>query len=88
MTRSISQLEALLLDLPHISGEVKEGIRQLANDAKRYQWLRGEVEGPHIPMAQVVWKSQWIRDSGNWTNLIDGKSLDEHIDAAIGGNAE
>ena len=53
-------------------------------DAERYRWLRGEVQGPHVPLAQVVWKRFNIRDSGDWTNLADGTSLDEHIDRARG----
>ena len=56
----------------------------LRADAERYRWLRGEVHGLHIPLAQVVWKLHGVRDSGNWTNLPDGLALDEHIDAARG----
>jgi hypothetical protein len=52
-------------------------------DAERYRWLRGEVQGPHTPLAQVVWKRNNIRESGDWTNLSDGQALDEAIDAAI-----
>lgn len=55
----------------------------LQRDAERYCWLRGEVQGPHIPLAQVVWKWNGIRDSGDWTNLSGGDSLDSHVDAAI-----
>lgn len=54
-----------------------------AKNAERYKWLRGEVQGPHIPMAQVVWKLHCVRNSPNWTNLADGLSLDEHIDAML-----
>jgi hypothetical protein len=52
-------------------------------DAERYRWLRGEVQGPHTPLAQVVWKRNNIRESGDWTNLSDGHALDEAIDAAL-----
>jgi hypothetical protein len=52
-------------------------------DAERYRWLRGEVQGPHTPLAQVVWKRNNIRESGDWTNLSDGQALDEAIDAAL-----
>jgi hypothetical protein len=52
-------------------------------DAERYRWLRGEVQGPHTPLAQVVWKRNNIRESGDWTNLSDGQTLDEAIDAAL-----
>lgn len=55
----------------------------IAKDAERYRWLRGEVQGPHLPLAQVVWKLNNIRDSHKWTNLVDGATLDEHIDAAM-----
>jgi hypothetical protein len=57
-------------------------------DAERYRWLRGEVHGPHIPLAQVVWKLHGIRDSSKWTNLSDGKALDEHIDAALSAGSQ
>lgn len=62
--------------------DVVAAVRALRDDAERYRWLRGEVHGPHIPLAQVVWKSRNIRDSGEWTNLADGPSLDAAIDAA------
>ena len=52
-------------------------------DAERYRWLRGEVQGSHTPLAQVVWKRNNIRESGDWTNLSDGQALDEAIDAAL-----
>jgi hypothetical protein len=52
-------------------------------DAERYRWLRGEVQGPHTPLAQVVWKRNNIRESGAWANLSDGQALDEAIDAAL-----
>lgn len=55
----------------------------LRRDAERYRWLRGEVQGPHTPLAQVVWKRNNIRESGDWTNLSDGQALDEAIDAAL-----
>ncbi len=55
----------------------------LRRDAERYRWLRGEVQGPHTPLAQVVWKRNNIRESGDWTNLSDGHALDEAIDAAL-----
>jgi hypothetical protein len=34
-------------------------------------------------LAQVVWKRNNIRESGDWTNLSDGQALDEAIDAAL-----
>jgi hypothetical protein len=52
-------------------------------DAERYRWLRGEVQGPHTPLAQVVWKRNNIRESGDWTNLSDGHALDKAIDDAL-----
>jgi hypothetical protein len=55
---------------------------KLRADAERYRWLRGEVQGPHTPLAQVVWKRRNIRESGDWTNLSDGQALDAAIDAA------
>jgi hypothetical protein len=59
------------------------GKNSLQVDAERYRWLRGEVQGPHTPLAQVVWKRNNIRKSGDWTNLSDGQTLDEAIDAAL-----
>lgn len=73
MTRSISQFEALLLDLPHISDEVKEGIRQLANDAKRYQWLVQEFGETKLPCFLE-------RNTAICGYVADGK---KGIDAAI-----
>lgn len=61
--------------------ENREAILAALEDAERYRWLRGEVQGPHIPMAQVVWKRNNVRDCTDWTNLSDAKTLDEHIDA-------
>jgi hypothetical protein len=37
-----------------------------------------------VPLAQVVWKLNNIRNGHKWTNLSDGQVLDEHIDAARG----
>ena len=51
-------------------GRRKAKRRQLAN-------------GPHAPLAQVSWKLNNLRDSGKWTNLADGASLDREIDAAM-----
>ena len=62
---------------------LRSEVEALRGDAERYRWLRGEVHGPHLPMAQVVWKLNRIRDSSKWTNLTDGPSLDAEIDAAI-----
>lgn len=60
-----------------------ERLAEMEANERRYLWLRGEVEGPHVPMAQVVWKLNWNRAGSQWTNLADGKSLDEHCDKAI-----
>ena len=59
-------------------------VERLRADAERYRWLRREVDGPHAPLAQVLWKFNNIRDNFRWTNLSDGQTLDEHIDAARG----
>jgi hypothetical protein len=70
MSEPINQPEALRL-------------AELEKDAARYRWLRGEVGGGHVPLAQVVWKLNGDRQCGEWTNLTDGASLDEEIDAAL-----
>jgi len=57
-------------------------------DAERYRWLRAETDGVVAPLARVVWKRNNIRDSGDWANLSDGQTLDEHIDAAIRARGE
>jgi hypothetical protein len=55
-----------------------------ARDAARYRYLRSQVNNDEgTPMAQVVWKLHWIRESSNWTNLVDGNNLDEHCDRAL-----
>ena len=57
-----------------------------ATDAARYRYLRSQVnQDEGIPMAQVVWKLHWVRDSSNWANLVDGNNLDEHCDRALRG---
>jgi len=55
---------------------------RLRADAQRYRWLRGEVGGPHLPLAQVVWKLDGNRNSADWANIYDGQSLDDLIDGA------
>jgi hypothetical protein len=59
------------------------GKDSLQVDAERYRWLRGELHGSRPPLARVVWKRHNIRESGDWTDLSDGQTLDEHIDAAL-----
>jgi hypothetical protein len=59
------------------------GKDSLQVDAERYRWLRGELHGSRPPLARVVWKRHNIRESGDWTNLSDGQTLDEAIDAAL-----
>ena len=63
------------------------GVRaECARDAARYRYLRSQVNNDEgTPMAQVVWKLHWIRESSNWTNLVDGNNLDEHCDRALRG---
>jgi hypothetical protein len=61
----------------------RTGKDSLTVDAERYRWLRGEMHDPRPPLARVVWKRNNIRDSADWTDLSDGQTLDEHIDAAI-----
>lgn len=51
-------------------------------DAKRYRWLRNEVD-TDLPVAQVVWKRNNIRDSSDWVNMVDAKDVDSSIDAAM-----
>lgn len=63
--------------------EIRQRLEAMERDAARYRWLRGEVDGPVLPLAQVVWKLNGNRESHNWTNLADGLSLDEHVDAAM-----
>lgn len=83
---------SLIFDWQNLDGEElnnllakakEEGRKEFRKDAMRYQWLRSQVNGEQLPMAQVVWKSRFIRDSGEWTNLIDGNNLDEHIDLML-----
>lgn len=62
---------------------VGAAVAELERDAARYRWLRGEVDGTALPLAQVVWKLNGNRESHNWTNMADGWSLDEHIDTAM-----
>lgn len=64
--------------------KLEDEVESLRADAERYRWLRGEVHGPRVPLAQVLWKFNNIRDNFRWTNLSDGQTLDEHIDAARG----
>lgn len=52
------------------------------DDARRYRWLRNEVRS-HRPMASVVWKRGFNRDSSEWSNTFSADSLDQHIDAAL-----
>ena len=59
-------------------------LAEARRDAERYRWLRGEVNGPHVPLAQVVWKLNNARDGHKWTNFSDGQALDAAIDAARG----
>ncbi len=75
------KLFAALFALDAALAEPEQNV--LRRDAERYRWLRGEVQGPHTPLAQVVWKRNNIRESGDWTNLSDGHALDEAIDAAL-----
>lgn len=60
----------------------KRELAQCRADAERYRWLRGEVHGPHVPLAQVTWKMLGIRGCSEWTCFPDGPSLDAAIDAA------
>jgi len=90
-----AQVERLRQEGPRIAVQsiaaymkAKERAEAAEADARRYRWLRGEVQGPHIPLAQVVWKLHGDRNSGQWTNLSDGASLDAHIDAAIDAHLE
>jgi hypothetical protein len=66
----------------------RTGKDSLTVDAERYRWLRGEMHDPRPPLARVVWKRNNIRDSADWTDLSDGQTLDEHIDAAIRARGE
>ena len=64
--------------------EAARVIRELQQDAARYQWLRDE----HYlinPVAAVVWKKNDDREECEWVNTVDGYSLDCHIDAAMKG---
>jgi hypothetical protein len=54
-----------------------------AEDAARWRWLVAQHDPADLPIAQVVWK----RDNdprGEWVNLIDGRDLIAHVDAASG----
>ena len=79
----IDKLEADLIDMFYSgkSPSIPDGMD--IQDANRYRWLRAEVDGTCLPMAQVVWKLNCIRDSDKWTNLSDGSTLDDHIDAEM-----
>lgn len=70
-------------DAARLLSELRALVGEMERDAARYRWLRGEVEGPHVPMAQVVWKLNWNREGSKWTNLADGAMLDQHCDEAI-----
>ena len=67
-----------------VEAPLQARIAQLEQDAKRYRYLRSQVNNDEgTPMAQVVWKLHWVRESSNWTNLVDGNNLDEHCDKAL-----
>jgi len=83
VTRSHAKMIADVLHAALSSPASSAGVDAQRLDAERYRWLRREVHGPRLPLAQVVWKQDGIRASSQWTNLCDGSSLDAHIDAAI-----
>ena len=84
LRHDIERHMALLTEFDNEVEQLRAERAALRADAERYRWLRREVDGPHVPLAQVLWKLNNIRDNFRWTNLSDGQTLDEHIDAARG----
>lgn len=57
-------------------------VAELEPDALRYRWLLAQHFPKDIPIAQVVWKRN-SDPHGEWVNLVDGRELNNSIDAAM-----